>query len=386
MVTTRAAHKRNLDALEADPLRRANEPLQKRSKREIKQQQSYAFAPHSEQPALYGVPPKSKHSSTPIKPKMQGDALEFQPVSARLRSAARKEQVDQSLDEQKTHAVLRSPKSVKTIPSSDVSAGSGQNTLRSSTPLNGPSPRQLFLSTTLDSVEVQPEDDDDKDEDLVTADIQQTQEQSLSKATRSITIPLMGALIALVCAFGWYFSRFIAFTAQAARTACLQLVQFGNVLWLLTVIAMRFVWLSALNGLWYVVKACVFAIIVMWSCLTAIPALTIGTTFLIALIITTLRVEATRKQQLSADVELAEADVLRSLMDNPNVEHESNQLRELFKGKLQSSEQQTRFVRLVWPNVALHIELNPKIRVRDVAVTQGVQVHDTVVYKWNAIE
>jgi hypothetical protein len=120
--------------------------------------------------------------------------------------------------------------------------------------------------------------------------------------------------------------------------------------------------------------------------LTAIPALTIGTTFLIALIITTLRVEATRKQQLSADVELAEADVLRSLMDNPNVEHESNQLRELFKGKLQSSEQQTRFVRLVWPNVALHIELNPKIRVRDVAVTQGVQVHDTVVYKWNAIE
>jgi hypothetical protein len=110
MVTTRSANKRKLEALEAASLPLASEPSQKRSKgKHVQEQRSYAVTPHSEH--------------------------DFQPVSTRLRSAARKTQVDEWHGKQKTQAVPHLPHSFKTM-SSAVSTPSRSTSSKERTSAN----------------------------------------------------------------------------------------------------------------------------------------------------------------------------------------------------------------------------------------------------------
>jgi hypothetical protein len=130
----------------------------------------------------------------------------------------------------------------------------------------------------------------------------------------------------------------------------------------------------------------VLAIQVLWGRLKAMPKSAAAATLLTLAALKMRVISARRKQQLSDDVTKTEEDVLSYLKHLSTSDHDSFQLRELFKAKLSGSKHQTRFARLVWPHVARRIESNPKIHVRDVAVTHGARVHDKVVYKGNAIE
>jgi hypothetical protein len=262
MVTTRSASKCLLEAVEAAPLPLANEPSQKRSKTaRVQKQRSCAVTPQTEQPVLSGVSTKvsSKKRSAATKSsltvassstrrpaskaKKQSDKHESQSVCAPARSAARKKQVDKSYDEQKTQAARHVPHSATKmspavctprrsgsltneqvplpvpacfpiVPAASETtslAGSNGTTLRSNTLLT--SPTQVFETLVSDDVEEQFEHDDDE-KVVVDEDIQQNQEQKRERAllnvlsTCSIAFFLMGALIVLACAYGWWFGRF----------------------------------------------------------------------------------------------------------------------------------------------------------------------------------
>jgi hypothetical protein len=135
--------------------------------------------------------------------------------------------------------------------------------------------------------------------------------------------------------------------------------------------------------------ALLFVAEVWWGCLRELPKTTIGTT-LFTIVFTTLWTKTTRKRrankQLRADVEKAEADVLRTLQDAPSSEHESNLLLETLKARVRGVTMKKRFVQSVWPHVTRRMESNPNLIIRERLknTSKGQQV--VVVWQWNPQE
>jgi hypothetical protein len=146
-------------------------------------------------------------------------------------------------------------------------------------------------------------------------DIQQNQEQKQSlpnalPATRLIAVSLLGALVVLACAYGWWFGRFNIASAQATRNVTSTLPQqatrnvtstlpeqatqyltstlpqqatqyvtstspsnsisqLGNVFWMYMVNTLRFMRFYKVNVFPYVWYVCASTIKVWWGCLKA---------------------------------------------------------------------------------------------------------------------
>jgi hypothetical protein len=246
-----------------------------------KQQRSDAVKPQTEQPVLSGSSTKSsetkssptKQSSSSVassstrrpasKAKKQSDKHESQSVCAPARSAARKKQIDESHVEVKTQAVTHLASAVCTPPRSESvsneqapapvcvtivpeasektsSTGSDCGTLRSNTLITPPT--QVFQSLASDDLEEQLEVEEDVfydpeykecEEEEFYDSIQNNQvhqEENIIPdlgnekqafrnvpATRLIAFSLLGALVVLACACGWWFGRFNIASAQATR-------------------------------------------------------------------------------------------------------------------------------------------------------------------------